>query len=216
MPPPPDPAPRRRRSTVEVRRALVDSAAAAFAANGYGGASTKEIARAAGTSETSIYRHFQSKAGLFTAAVAEPFAALLDEYRATFASQFDEPWDDDRLMREFLREFFTHLRARREAVIALLASAGDPDAADAVDAAADRLNEVFEALESFAAERARRVGGYSPEQADLWLRLLAGMVTAVAVFDRWFVPAGWEHRSDELLDVMADMALRGILASREK
>lgn len=194
----------------------MDSAAAAFAANGYGGASTKEIAQAAGTSETSIYRHFQSKAGLFGAAVAEPFSALLDEYRATFAGQFDEPWDDDRLMREFLGEFFTHLRARRNAVIALLASAGDPEAAEAGGAVADRLRDVFEALESFAAERARRVGGYSPERAEVWLRLLAGMVTAVAVFDRWFVPEGWEHRPEELLDVMADMVLHGILAPQPR
>lgn len=196
-----------------MRRALVDAASAAFAARGYGGASTKEIAAAAGTSETSIYRHFHSKAGLFSAAVAEPFAALLDEYRATLAGQFDEPWDDVRLMREFLGEFFTHLRGRREAVIALVASAGDPEAAEAAGVAAARLDEVFAALEGFAAERAHRAGGYSPERADVWLRLLAGMVTAVAVFDRWFVPAGWEDRSEELLDVMADLVLHGILAT---
>ena len=205
--------PRQRRTTADVQRALVDSAVAAFAAFGYGGASTKEIARAAGTSETSIYRHFRSKAGLFSAAVVEPFSDLLDEYRSTFASQFDEPWDDDRLMREFLTEFYTHLRERRQAVIALLATAGEPEAAEAAEAVAGRLNEVFRALEGFAAERARRVGGYSAERADVWLRLLAGMVMSVAVFDRWFVPADWAGRSDELVEVMADMVLHGILAA---
>lgn len=197
-----------------MRRALVDSAAAAFAAHGYGGASTKEIARAAGTSETSIYRHFGSKAGLFSAAVAEPFCSFLDQYRSTLAGQFDEPWDDDRLMREFLGEFFAHLRARREAVVALLSSAGDPEAAEAAGAVAERLDEVFAALEGFAVDRARDVGGYSPERADAWLRLLAGMVTSVAVLDRWFVPPRWAGRPDELLDVMSQMALHGILGSR--
>jgi AcrR family transcriptional regulator len=186
----------------------------AFAANGYGGASTKEIARAAGTSETSIYRHFGSKAGLFSAAVAEPFCAFLDEYRSTLAGQFDEPWDDDRLMRAFLGEFFAHLRQRREAVVALLSSAGDPEAVEATEAVAGRLDDVFATLEGFAADRARDVGGYSPERADAWLRLLAGMVTSVAVLDRWFVPARWADRPEDLLDVMSELALHGILGSR--
>jgi AcrR family transcriptional regulator len=194
-----------------VRRVLADSAVRAFAANGYGGASTKEIARAAGTSETSIYRHFGSKSGLFTAAVVEPFCAFLDQYRATLLGQSDEPWDDDRLMREFLGELFAHLRQRREAVLALLSSAGDPEAGDAAEAVADRLDAVFRTLEGFAADRARDVGGYRPERADAWLRLLAGMVTSLAVFDRWFVPPGWAGRTDELLDVMTEMVLHGIL-----
>jgi AcrR family transcriptional regulator len=186
----------------------------AFAANGFSGASTKEIARAAGTSETSIYRHFGSKAALFSASVAGPFCDFLDEYRATFTAQFDAPWDDDRLMRAFLGGLFTHLRDRREAVRALLVSAGDPEAAEAVGAVTDRLDAVFGALEGFAVERAERVGGYSPERADVWVRLLAGMVTAAAVLDPWFVGPGGEAHHGELLDVMADMVLHGILSTR--
>lgn len=205
--------PRRRRSTDAVRRALTESAVAAFSAHGYGGANTKDIAAAAGTSETSIYRHFGSKAGLFTASVVEPFCDFLDEYRATFVAQFEVPWDDDRLMRAFLGEFYAHLRDRREAVRALLISAGDSEAVAAVAAATERLDGVFAALEGFAVERAARVGGYSPERADVWLRLLAGMVTSVAVLDPWFVPRGWETRPADLLDAMADMVLHGILDS---
>jgi AcrR family transcriptional regulator len=197
-----------------VRRALCDAAVTSFAASGYGGASTKDIAHAAGTSETSIYRHYGSKAGLFSAAVVEPFCDFLDEYNRTFSGQFDEPWDDVRLMRAFLGEFFNHLRSRREAVIALLASVGDPEAGAAVAQVAERLNGVFGTLESFARQRARHVGGYSPRLADAWLRLLAGMVTSVAVFDRWFVPSGWQGREPALLDVMTDLALQGILGSR--
>ena len=197
-----------------MRRALVEAGVSAFAANGYGGASTKEIADAAGTSETSIYRHFGSKAALFTASVAEPFCDFLDEYRETFTAQSEAPWDDDRLMRAFLGEFYAHLRDRREAVRALIVSAGDPEAEGAVAAVTERLNAVFVALEGFAVERAEGVGGYSPERADAWLRILAGMVTSVAVLDPWFVPPGWESRTEELLDVMADMVLHGILDSR--
>jgi AcrR family transcriptional regulator len=189
----------------------MEAAVSAFAAKGYGGASTKEIAEAAGTSETSIYRHFGSKAELFTASVAEPFCDFLDTYRDTFSAQVDAPWDNGRLMRAFLGEFYDHLRERREAVRALLVSTGSPEAAEPVAAVTGRLNAVFAALEGLAVERAGKVGGFSPERADVWLRLLAGMVTSVAVLDPWFVPPGWERRPDELIGVMADMVLYGVL-----
>lgn len=46
---------------------LLDTAAKLFAVHGYAGATTAQIARAAGVTEPIIYRHFQSKRDLFIA-----------------------------------------------------------------------------------------------------------------------------------------------------
>lgn len=72
-------AARPRRSTGEGRRLLLGAAVAAFAEEGYAGASTRRIADRAGVSEVMIFRYFQSKAGLFHSAVVEPALALAGE-----------------------------------------------------------------------------------------------------------------------------------------
>ncbi len=60
------------------REAIAAAARAAFAADGYAGASTARIARDAGVSEGALFHHFQTKAGLFR----EVFVALEDELNA--------------------------------------------------------------------------------------------------------------------------------------
>lgn len=52
------------------RQQLLDAAAAVFTERGYAGATTKEIARRAGVSEGTIYRHFADKRELFGAVFA--------------------------------------------------------------------------------------------------------------------------------------------------
>lgn len=51
------------------REQLLDTAAKLFAVHGYAGATTSQIARAAGVTEPIIYRHFQSKRDLFIALI---------------------------------------------------------------------------------------------------------------------------------------------------
>lgn len=51
------------------REQLLDTAVTLFAERGYGGATTAELARAAGVTEPIIYRHFASKKDLFIAVI---------------------------------------------------------------------------------------------------------------------------------------------------
>jgi AcrR family transcriptional regulator len=54
---------------VKRRQQLLDTAAVLFAERGYSGATTSELARAAGVTEPIIYRHFSSKKDLFIALI---------------------------------------------------------------------------------------------------------------------------------------------------
>ncbi|MCE3224128.1 MAG: putative Transcriptional regulator acrR, partial [Nitrospira sp.] len=58
---------------------LISSAAALFAAKGFKGTTTKEIARAAGISEALVFKYFPTKRALYTAILAEkaPLSELL-------------------------------------------------------------------------------------------------------------------------------------------
>lgn len=57
--------------SAEKRAQILTGAAAVFAADGYEGASMSRIAAVAGVSKGTLYNHFDSKAALFTAYVAE-------------------------------------------------------------------------------------------------------------------------------------------------
>lgn len=60
----------RRLAHADRRNSILEAATAAFAAKGYDGARTLEIAREAGVSEALLYRHFPSKQALHEAVLA--------------------------------------------------------------------------------------------------------------------------------------------------
>lgn len=84
-----DPAPRPpeqpRRNSDEVRAALLAAASHLFSAHGYSGTGYKDIAVAAGTSESVLYRHFGSKSNLLAEAVLQPFTDSFEAAARTWA-----------------------------------------------------------------------------------------------------------------------------------
>jgi AcrR family transcriptional regulator len=58
------------------RSAIIDAALGVFSAGSYAGATTAEIARAAGVSEPILYRHFGSKRELYLACLEEAWRRL--------------------------------------------------------------------------------------------------------------------------------------------
>lgn len=66
------PRSKQRRPTSQERQAgLITAAASLFAAKGFNGTTTKEIARAAGVSEALVFKHFPTKRALYGAILAE-------------------------------------------------------------------------------------------------------------------------------------------------
>jgi AcrR family transcriptional regulator len=70
----------------ERRQAIVDAALRVFANGSYSGATTAEIARAAGVSEPILYRHFASKRELYLACLEEAWCAMRSAIDAKLAS----------------------------------------------------------------------------------------------------------------------------------
>jgi AcrR family transcriptional regulator len=64
--------PKQSRPTSQERQAsLIAAAASLFAAKGFNGTTTKEIAKAAGVSEALVFKHFPTKRALYAAILAE-------------------------------------------------------------------------------------------------------------------------------------------------
>ena len=217
----PDTGPTRlssRRSTAAVRTALLEVAADLFAGKGYGGTSTKEIAQAAKTSETTIYRQFGSKSELFTAAVLGPFFGFLTEYEAFFAETMTQDgWTDEIITRRSVEQFYGYLHQHRNAVLALMSAHGDPESEGAAREAVRRLDEFFERLNRMGLERWHRGGGgFDARKLRLTHRFMFGLIFSVSALDPWFVPGGWDRPTqEELLDELTDFIMTGVFGQRQ-
>ncbi|MBV2363082.1 TetR/AcrR family transcriptional regulator [Streptomonospora nanhaiensis] len=70
------------RSTAEARRAaVIERAVAVFARNGYHATPVADVAAAAGISQAYVFRLFDGKLGLFTAALEHCYARIADALR---------------------------------------------------------------------------------------------------------------------------------------
>lgn len=206
------PAVKKRRTSEAARRALLDSAAAMFARRGYGGASTKEIARGAGTSETAIYTQFGSKAELFKAAVVEPFTGVLEEYTADFRGVMASGRDDDQLVRDFVAEIYDHFDAHKDAVLALISATGEPEAQDAVREAVDQIQAMFDHLNVLSTEVWQQGARFDLSRAPMIHRLIHGMLISMTVLEPLFMPDGRDRPTrEQIIDDATDILVNGIL-----
>jgi AcrR family transcriptional regulator len=94
----------------ETRRRLVDAAIPQFAAHGFHGASTRELCTAAGVNVATLNHYFESKQGLFDAAVDEVYRRL--GARGTQLLLGTSPLDLDTL----LARLYAAARAERDGV----------------------------------------------------------------------------------------------------
>ncbi|WP_342001603.1 TetR/AcrR family transcriptional regulator [Microbacterium sp. LWH7-1.2] len=83
----------KRLSSEERRRQILVAALAVFGARGYEGATTDEVARAAGVSQPYVVRLFGSKENLFLAVLDDALARMLAGFRAALADE--TPHDPD-------------------------------------------------------------------------------------------------------------------------
>ena len=82
-------ATRLRLPATDRRATIVDAALSVFSARTYRGATTAEIARAAGVTEPILYRHFGSKRELFLACVDEVWKRLRDAVEEEIVREAD-------------------------------------------------------------------------------------------------------------------------------
>jgi len=200
---------RRRRSPLEVRTLLIGAAQQVFAARGYGGATTAEIAAVAGVSESALFRHFATKADVFATAALEPFTDFMSDFAAVWKRTRRENVRTGAFMRTFVSELFDHVQSRRDIVIALLV-ANDDDSRAMVDEVRDRFITLFAELEGVGRDWESARGVHVPG-IELNERLLVGLITAMVVFDRWFLslPGGAQFDRDAVIDALIEFARHG-------
>lgn len=194
----------RRRPSAEVRGRLLSAAREAFAASGFGGATTRDIAERAGVAEVLLFRHFGSKAGLFEQAVFKPLHRFVEEEVSRVSTAPDASIEE--LMHGFIAHLYDLVAANRALFLALLAvSEFDPE----VLADFDDVGDLWIGLEQVTtAVRAER--GQPPVDAVATTRATIGMVMATVLLDKWLFPTGTRPDREHLVDAMTWLVVHGV------
>jgi AcrR family transcriptional regulator len=176
------PVVRTRRKRGEIRTLLLESARELFSSQGFAKTTTRQIADAAGVTEVLIFRHFETKRGLFQAAIIEPFATLVSGWVDKVSAR-SSSGPTEELVGQFVSELYPFMLEQRDLMLTLIAAiALDPEFDHAV--VQDPLTETFSILEKFAREETLARG---IEDIDLAVSIgiAISMVVGVALFDPW-------------------------------
>jgi len=193
---------RRRRTPGEVDDLILDAAREMFAAKGYAGTSSREIATLAGVHEPAIYRRFGSKAGLFDAAVRRPFNEAIAVYMQNYESQLERPRSTEDLVRYWVEPVYRLVSEHRELLVALLAAEQFHDE-DQPRERTWELDALLRRMDGQAQVETDRRGLGSGGDAGLTVRVSAGMILGMVLLGDWLLGRGPDRAGDR--DVVAEM-----------
>jgi AcrR family transcriptional regulator len=168
-----------RLTAAERREAVLEVALVEFAAHGYEGASTDEIARRVGISQSYVFGLFGTKKDLFKAAVGRSFSETLEALERAAAGK------RGRLALEAIGASYIELVRSRPRLLGRLQGSGacdDPEIREIVRA---RYAELVAFVERVSGVRAERV-------ADFFARCL--LIDLIAAMDLDRRPEPWSER----------------------
>ena len=175
----PAPEIRQRRKRGEPRRLLIDAAVQLFNDRGYD-ATTRQIADQAKVSETLMFRHFGSKAGLFREAMIAPFVEFVDAFVAEHDAGAAADEDPRSITEAFVGSLYDIFATHRGLVAALWSATthGGSDLAEA-----GLLDEVWTAFDKLV-EVGRNADSGRAARNEIATRAVVSMVAGMAVADR--------------------------------
>lgn len=201
----PNPGRQTRRSPTELRELLLDAAKAEFGSKGYANTSTRDVAKRAGVALSVMYRHFETKADLFSEAILDPFVRGFEQLGADWLSQLAEPLSDQAMMEIFIRDIYGSVAANQRALDQMLSGR-----AELPDAMVERVRAAFEKLigqlRLMTELEARRRGWTSTLGPDMTVRIVLAMLMGMSAYSWLLEP---DTGGDEVPAGMVKLALWG-------
>lgn len=189
---------------------LLHAARDLFAEHGYHAVTTQDVARAAGVSETLIFRYFRSKAGLFSLAVLAPAMQVMEGFVASWTESGGEQGrSNTELVEQFVSDFFDVVSANRSLLVTVLHILSGDDQLDGGEiraAVTAMFVGVERVIEAFAAERGVRL-----VDAPVTARSVLLFVGSTAMLFPYSFGAQEDRPSDARVKAeLTAMMLRGI------
>lgn len=198
-----------RMSASDRRSQLLNTALNVFSQKGFNGATTKEIAAAAGVTEAIIFRHFPTKQALYQAVLEAELGCCGFEQWLSEAKAAMDRNDDAGLFRAIAAAIIQSYSGdpRLERVMLFAALEGN---AQALEHYRNFSLPLFELLRDYITRRQKEgaLAGYNPGSI---LSAIAGMAQRYAMFTRMF---GFrpEYTDQEAADLFTQILMNGIQA----
>jgi AcrR family transcriptional regulator len=178
---------------------MLDAARACFAQSGYAGTSTRQVAARAGVVENLIFKHFGNKAGLFEAAVVEPFRSAVDDFKTRSTQGGDELLSGETIARRYVESLYDLLEGHSELLLAVIGDRGG----------AEPLLGLMEELEQLG-NSVMGAQDWPGANIKVLARLHFGMVAFNAAFGDTLYPAGGGAPSrEEVIEEMTAFLVHG-------
>jgi AcrR family transcriptional regulator len=187
---------RPRRSGDEVRRLLLVSARDLFGEKGLAETTTREIIKRAGVSEQSLFSHFESKQGLFEAAMLEPLGEFVRTYVAAGSDASPEEIGSEEMLRRYVEGLYDLIAANRQVFLALSPEQVEHEPARGI------IAEIENYSARFAVARAL---DFDPVFAS---RAVLSLVVSLALFQDVLLP-GYQRKT--ITDQLTSVLLSGLL-----
>ena len=156
---------------IETHQAILEAAKKLFITNGYKGTTTIQIAKEAGISEMTLFRHFSAKQDIFLT-VIHPFFAFLDNLEIHSQS------DMRQTIRDLLENRLKFLLEERDLVrLVMMESFLTERSENPVDGVMARVEGLFSSLK--------------PADRELLVRVIAGYILSCI-----FMPQNENHHDD--------------------
>lgn len=198
---------RARRKPGEVRELLVGVARRTFIESGYQGASLRQIAMKADTTQAVLYRYFPSKSDLFKESVLRPFedfvARLVEDWLAT--SALDLSTHD--LIAGFTRSLYDFTATHRGLIMALLAADAHSDDSmiDTKTSFAHPISTVVGRALDDAVSR-----GWADIDVEVAVPATMAMIISTALLDDWIFPRTQRPDHERILTELTRYEIRAI------
>jgi AcrR family transcriptional regulator len=193
------------------RELLLSAARELFAAKGYNGTTTREIAERAGVTDVMLFRHFGTKANLFQEAAVQPFVEFMQRYVAQNRDRRRHGRTPVAEGRAFFDGLFEALHGQRQLLMALMSAREfdqvDEEISERAHQAFTSVLDVFEDVVSFEAESR----GFRTVDLPADVRIMISMALSVALHGDWLL-AGSAVSYERLLSSMTHMVVHGLAA----
>lgn len=199
----------RRRTGEEVVERLRGAASREFGSHGYSRTRTADIARLAGVSETLLFKHFGSKAGLFNETVFGPIERHFEEFTRRSETEFAAGGDRKDIGKRYIGEMQDFFRSHSDALMLLIMSRSFEDAeVNGIDKVSS-LHQYFRNTSEIARTRIEGTPRIDP-------RLVAcisfATILSCELFRDWLFPEGWGTEA-EIHEAVADFVFGALEAS---
>jgi AcrR family transcriptional regulator len=198
---------RSRRTAGEPRRLLLEAGRRFFNEKGYAGTSTREIADSVQVSESLMFRYFDSKVGLYQAAMIRPFVEFVQDFITKAKAGDLDSEDDETASRLLLGGLFDLFHSHRGLVAAFWTADVMTESELAESGALKEVQDQIAELIALGREQMRKRHQELPHQEVTTMTTMA-MVIGMASFGSSFY-GGKKPSRDLIVDEIVQSVMYG-------